>query len=85
MKFFLRFKIYELTVRAWTQSFTHTTPPYYCHLNPTELVWSQTKRYYNSSIGQYGFGMEAVKKMWEQLLEQVCMLASSVLTIKDRL
>jgi hypothetical protein len=35
--------------------------------------WSQTERYYNSDIGQDGSGEEAVKKMWEELLKQVCM------------
>jgi hypothetical protein len=45
-------------------------PPYNCHFNPIELVWSQAKRYYNSNIGRNGFGMEAVKKMWEESLEQ---------------
>jgi hypothetical protein len=47
-------------------------PPYHCHFNPIELVWSQAKRYYNSNIGRNGFGKEAVKKMWEESLEQVC-------------
>jgi transposase len=55
MVFFLRFKIYELI-----EEHGHKVlyiPPYHCHLNPTELVWSQTKRHYSPNIG----GMEAVK------------------------
>jgi transposase len=36
-------------------------PLYHCHFNPIELGWSQAERYYNSNIGQNGFGMEAVK------------------------
>jgi hypothetical protein len=30
-------------------------------------------RYYNSNICQNGFGMQTVKSMEEELLEQVCM------------
>jgi hypothetical protein len=69
MKFFLRFKMYELPEQQG-HKVLHI-PPYDCHINPSELVWSHAKRYYNSSIGKYGFGMEAVKMMWEGLLEQV--------------
>jgi transposase len=38
-------------------------PPCHCHFNLIELVWSQAKSYYNSNIGQNGFGVEAVKKI----------------------
>jgi hypothetical protein len=47
--------------------------PYHNHFNPTKLIWSQDKRYYNSNFGQNGCGMEAEKKLWEESLEQVCM------------
>jgi hypothetical protein len=83
MKFLLRYKIYELT-EQYGHKVSHTAP-YHCHPSPTGVVWCQTKRYYDSSIGQYRFGMEAVENMWEELLEQVCMFVLSVLTIKERL
>jgi transposase len=39
-------------------------PSYHCHFNTTELVCSQTERYYKykSNTGQNELGMEAVKK-----------------------
>jgi transposase len=81
MKFFLGFKIYDLTEQHG-HKVLHI-PPYHFHLNPTELVWSQTERYYNSSIGQFGFGMEAVKRCGRNYWNRfVCF---SVLTIKERL
>jgi hypothetical protein len=66
---FDRFKIDELIAEHGHEVLW--LPPYHCHFNPTELVWSQAKRYYNSNIGQNGFEMEAVKKMWEESLEQI--------------
>jgi hypothetical protein len=44
------------------------------HFNASGLVWSQTKRYYSGSIGQNGFGMEA---MWEESTEQAHSLRSA--------
>jgi transposase len=55
MKFFLRFKIDE-----FIEEHGHKVlclPPYHCYFNPTECVWSQAKRYYNSNIGRDWFGM----------------------------
>jgi transposase len=69
------FKIEELI-----EEYGHTVlqlPPYHCHFNSIELVWLQAKRYYNSNIGKNGFGMEAMKKMWEESLEQVCSFCST--------
>lgn len=66
MKFFLRFKMNKL-VEEHGHTVLHT-PPNQCHFSHTEMVWSQTKRCYNSSIEQNGFGMEAVKNVWEELL-----------------
>jgi hypothetical protein len=39
--------------------------PGHCHFNNIELVWSMAKRYYNSNTGRNGFGMEAMKNMWD--------------------
>jgi hypothetical protein len=46
------------------------------------MVWLQPKRYYNSNIGQNVFEMEAMKKMWEESLEQACSFCS--VTTKQR-
>jgi NADH:ubiquinone oxidoreductase subunit 3 (subunit A) len=56
--FFDRFKIDELIEERGHKALQQ--PPYHCHFNPVELVWLQAERYYNSNIGQNGFGMEAV-------------------------
>jgi len=50
-------------------------PTDHCHIKPIELVWSQAKRYYNSSFGLNGFWMEAVTNMWEES-QLVCFLWS---------
>jgi hypothetical protein len=57
---------------------------YYCHFDATELVWSQDKRYYNSNIGRNEFGMEAVKNMWEESVEHICMFVCFSLTTKQK-
>lgn len=46
-------------------------PPYHCHFNAIEQVWSQCKRYYDNHIGRDGFSPENIKMMWEEALEQV--------------
>jgi hypothetical protein len=56
MKFFLKFKIFEL-IEEHGLRVLHI-PPYHYHLNPTELVWSQTKGYYSSKSWQNMFRME---------------------------
>jgi transposase len=61
MKFFLRIKIDE-----FIEEHGHKVlclPLYHFHFYPSELVWPHAKRYYNSNIGQKGFGMEALKEM----------------------
>jgi transposase len=52
----LKFKIFEL-IEERGQRVLHILP-YHYHLNPTELVWSQMKRYYSSNSWQNMFGME---------------------------
>jgi hypothetical protein len=47
--------------------------PCNCHFIPNELVWSQAKGYYSSNVGANGCGMDVVKKMWGESLEQICM------------
>jgi hypothetical protein len=34
---------------------------FHCHVNPTELVFSQTEIFYSGNIGIKGFGLEGVK------------------------
>jgi transposase len=46
-------------------------PHYHCHFNPIELVWSQSKRYYDKNIGRNGYNEEAVLTMWAESLGQV--------------
>ncbi|RZC37366.1 DDE 3 domain containing protein [Asbolus verrucosus] len=46
-------------------------PPYHCQFNPIELIWSQTKNYYDKHIGKSGYREEAVLNMWEEYLRQV--------------
>jgi hypothetical protein len=55
MKLFLSFKIYEL-IEEYGHKVLQIQPKHY-RFNLTELVWSQTKRYYNSNIDRDGFGM----------------------------
>ncbi|KAK7872322.1 hypothetical protein R5R35_002772 [Gryllus longicercus] len=45
-------------------------PPYHCHYNPIELVWSQCKRYYHRHRGTT-FDHQAVTRKWRQALNQV--------------
>jgi hypothetical protein len=78
--FFDRFKIDELIEKHGHKVLL--LPPYHCHFNSIELVWSQAKRYYSSNIGQSGFWMEAVKKVWEESLVQICSFCS--MTTKQR-
>jgi hypothetical protein len=59
MIFFDRFKINELIEEHGHKLLW--LPPYYCHFNPTELGWSQGKRYYNSIVGQNGVGVGCEK------------------------
>jgi hypothetical protein len=64
--------VYEILSQVsnwWTEEHGHKVLcvlQWHCHFNPNEFVWSQVKRYYSSSIGQNGTGMEVVKKkVWE--------------------
>lgn len=45
-------------------------PPYHCHFNAIELIWANTKKYYDNHIGPDGFSDEQVLKMWEEALHQ---------------
>jgi transposase len=74
MKFFCTFRMDELI-----QEHGHEVlclPPYDCHFNTIELVWSQVKRYYSSNISQNGFEVEAVTNMRELSIQWVCFLCS---------
>lgn len=47
-------------------------PPYHCHFNPIELVWSECKRYYDAHIGRiHPVTSEAVLALWNESLEKV--------------
>lgn len=46
--------------------------PCNCHCIPTELVWSQAKGSYNSNVDANCCGMDVVKKIWGESLEQIC-------------
>jgi hypothetical protein len=63
-EFFLIFKIYALIEEHGHKMLR--LPLYLCHLNPTELVGSHAKRYYNRNISWIGFGIEIVKEIWEE-------------------
>jgi hypothetical protein len=69
MVFFSGLKIYGL-IEEHGHRVLHIRP-HHGHFNPTELEWSQIKRYYNGSLDHNGFGIEAVKIMWKELLEQI--------------
>ncbi|KAL1502818.1 hypothetical protein ABEB36_007908 [Hypothenemus hampei] len=45
-------------------------PPYHCTFNAIELIWAQTKSYYNKHIGRNGYSDGEVIRMWEEALEQ---------------
>lgn len=42
-------------------------PPYHCQFNAIELVWAQTKQYYNSHIGEEGYGDDKVSILPQKL------------------
>lgn len=46
-------------------------PPYHCHYNAIEMVWSQCKRYYDAHIGTLGYGHTQVLDMWMKALDSV--------------
>ncbi|KAL1510047.1 hypothetical protein ABEB36_004703 [Hypothenemus hampei] len=43
---------------------------YHCTFNAIELIWAQTKSYYNKHIGRNGYSDGEVIRMWEEALEQ---------------
>lgn len=46
-------------------------PPYHCHYNAIEMVWSQCKRYYDTHLEANSSGHEQVIDMWQQSLDLV--------------
>ncbi|KAJ8983740.1 hypothetical protein NQ317_017843 [Molorchus minor] len=47
------------------------TPPYQCEFNAIELIWANCKSYYNTHIGEDGYGDDKVLLMWKKALDQV--------------
>ncbi|CAH1983599.1 unnamed protein product [Acanthoscelides obtectus] len=44
-------------------------PPYHCQFNAIELIWAQAKQYYDTHIGEEGYGADKVLGMWQKALE----------------
>jgi hypothetical protein len=47
--------------------------PHHCSFIPQNWFGSSLRQVTNSNIDRNVFGIEAVKKKWEESLEQVCM------------
>lgn len=45
-------------------------PPYHCQFNAIEMIWADCKRYYNTHIGDTGYGDEQVIEMWNEALNK---------------
>lgn len=45
-------------------------PPYHCTFNAIEMIWADTKTYYNQHMGEDGYGNEKVEEMWQRALEK---------------
>lgn len=45
-------------------------PPYHCHFNAIEMIWADSKTYYNTHIGETGYGDEKVIEMWNEALNK---------------
>lgn len=47
-------------------------PPYHCQYNPIEMIWSLTKRYFDTHVGRNNdFSLENTDKIWLEALESV--------------
>lgn len=45
-------------------------PPYHCQFNAIEMIWADSKTYYNTHIGETGYGDEKVIEMWKEALNK---------------
>ncbi|KAF2891219.1 hypothetical protein ILUMI_14955 [Ignelater luminosus] len=46
-------------------------PPYHCHFNTIEMVWSETKRHYDANIKKTSSTATEVLNIWTQAIERV--------------
>ncbi|KAL1487863.1 hypothetical protein ABEB36_015513 [Hypothenemus hampei] len=45
-------------------------PPYHCQFNAIEMIWANAKGYYNTHIGEDGYGDDKVIALWEKALQK---------------
>ncbi|XP_050292797.1 uncharacterized protein LOC126733516 [Anthonomus grandis grandis] len=45
-------------------------PPYHCQFNAIEMIWADTKHYYNIHISEVGHTDENVLEMWKKAVEK---------------
>ena len=65
-------KVYHLD--KYVESFGHQVlrlPPYHCHFNPIEMLWSEVKRKYDQEIKQTNGSPNEVLATWQKVVESV--------------
>lgn len=46
-------------------------PPYHCHFNPIEMIWSECKRRYDQNVFNRKASPDEILKMWNNVVENI--------------